>query len=361
VKPMEATPANGIPASPPKVSILLPNLNNRAFLDERLRSIQTQTLRDWELIVVDSHSNDGAWEFFQECARQDARIRLFQTGEKGIYNNFNRCIRLARSQYVYFATSDDTMTSDALEKMVRALEENPGCDLAHCKLRIIDETGAASGRKFWDDFFIVRYFGDLIDRPHIRKAPHDGVLHFSGITVYTSLTQLLICRRLFDRIGFFPERIGSIADFEWVMSATLVADTVHIPEYLSTWRFHGTQATSDERMDRAKAAGAFLKMARHAVRRARRLNPAAIKPLDLKKLRTILRREKLYYEMTAGRTRLRRGWSIGKWFLLDRTLLLEYRRAHLEGRHFVSQPETLEFMTRMMKEHGLEKNLIPRN
>ncbi|MCU0287888.1 MAG: glycosyltransferase family 2 protein, partial [Acidobacteria bacterium] len=153
---------------PPVVSILLPNLNNRPYLEERIRSIQEQTFTDWELIIVDSYSDDGAWEYFQACAQTEKRIKIYQSPERGIYNNFNKCIRLARGKYIYIATSDDAMTPNALEVMVQALEENPGCDIAHCKLRIVNENNEHENAKTWDNFFIVRYFGDLIEKNHIR-------------------------------------------------------------------------------------------------------------------------------------------------------------------------------------------------
>ena len=60
--------------STPKVSILLPNLNNRRYLDERIDCILNQTFTDWELVIVDNYSDDGAWEFFRNC-----RIRLQST------------------------------------------------------------------------------------------------------------------------------------------------------------------------------------------------------------------------------------------------------------------------------------------
>ncbi len=50
----------------PLVSICLPTLNARRFLEPRMESILAQTLTDWELIVCDSYSNDGTWEYFQQ-------------------------------------------------------------------------------------------------------------------------------------------------------------------------------------------------------------------------------------------------------------------------------------------------------
>ena len=52
----------------------MPNLNNFQFLAERFDSILNQTMDNWELIVVDGYSDDGAWELIQEYAARDDRI-----------------------------------------------------------------------------------------------------------------------------------------------------------------------------------------------------------------------------------------------------------------------------------------------
>jgi glycosyltransferase involved in cell wall biosynthesis len=340
------------------VSILLPNLNNRPYLEQRMESIRAQTWGEWELIVMDGCSQDGAWEFFQACAAGDSRIKLYQSKERGIYNNFNKCIRLARGEYVYFATSDDTMSPDALEKMATALEKNPECDIAHCKLKIIDEKGGVSEEKSWDDFFIVKYFGNLIDRMHIRRAPHDGILHFCGITVYTSLTQLLIRRRLFDRIGLFLADFGPIADFEWEMRATLLAHTVHVPEYLATWRLHRDQATSAHTIHRAKAEGKFLKMAGHALRVAKRLEPEMVKRFNMKELKYLLLKEKLFHEAHLNRGSLEKCISCLKWLLLHPSLTGEFYKTGKNQNRFLSQESFLDYIKEIIGKYGLADHLV---
>jgi glycosyltransferase involved in cell wall biosynthesis len=203
----------------PLVSILLPNLNNRPFLDERIESIRAQTTTDWELIVVDNHSEDGAWEFFQELRGREPRLRISQAPREGMYANWNNCVRLAAGRYVYIATSDDTMAPDCLEQMVDALESVPDADLAHCRLRIIDEKGRDAADWWWAGSIFARSSGELLHRRHVRRAPYDGLLHLSGESVYVSITQLLIRRSLFDRIGLFEPRWGSVGDFNWCMRA----------------------------------------------------------------------------------------------------------------------------------------------
>jgi len=227
----------------PLISICIPNLNNEPFLEERLKSIYEQTYSNWELIVVDNHSDDGAWELFQAHAVKESRIRLSQAPKEGMYANWNNCIRLVKGEYVYIATSDDTLYSDFLEKMVAALEGHPECGLAHCNLHVIDEKGLVRNDDRWAGYSTGQYFGELLHLPHIRHAPHDGLLHYSGYTVYHSITQLLIRKKLLDKVGPFSNEFGSKADFGWEMKAALLSDCVHVPEYLATWRKHSAQAT----------------------------------------------------------------------------------------------------------------------
>jgi glycosyltransferase involved in cell wall biosynthesis len=227
----------------PLVSVIIPSLNNRRFLEERIASILSQTMSSWELIIVDNYSDDGAWEFFQSVASKDARIRISQAPREGLYANWNNCIRQAIGTYVYIAANDDTMAGDFLEKQASALEQHPECDLAHCPPRMIDESGCEISDWWSSSSIFARSANDQLHRSHVRLAPFDGFLHLAGESVYISLTQLLIRRSLFDRIGLFESRWASIGDFNWCMRASLVANTVHVPDTWGGWRIHSDQAT----------------------------------------------------------------------------------------------------------------------
>jgi hypothetical protein len=169
---------------------------------------------------------------------------------------------------VYIATSDDTMPPDCLEKLVAALDAHPDCDLAHCQLRAIDENGrdAASTWEWWSQGSLFALSsGPLLHCLHVRRAPFDGLLHLLGGSVYVSITQLLIRRSLFDRIGFFESTWGSIGDFNWSMRAGLVANTLHVPDTWGGWRVHSTQATAGIKFDSAEHAGKIDEMIEHAI------------------------------------------------------------------------------------------------
>ena len=282
----------------PVVSICLPNLNNRPYLEERLATIFAQTFSDWELIVYDNYSDDGAWELFETQARNDPRMRIAQAPREGMYANWNNCIRAARGKYVYIATSDDSMTPDCLERMVGILEQYPDCGICHCCLEIIDETGKpVDSPDAWENYVQQRYFGEWIHIDHMRRAPHDGLLHFGLYTIYTSLTQLLIRRRVFEQLGLFRTDCYSYADFEWGMRVGLNENVVHISRKLATWRRHNQQATQPNQLLRIRAQGEFHRLVGKALQSLQTRNPKLARALR----RSDLNRYYLVSELGARR------------------------------------------------------------
>jgi hypothetical protein len=294
----------------PVISICLPNLNNRPYLEERLQTIFAQTFSNWELIVYDNYSDDGAWEYLQAKARNEPRIRIAQAPRAGMYANWNNCIRGAHGEYVYIATSDDTMPPDCLEKLVAALEAHLDCDIAHCRLRIIDEQGNDTDSEWWPTgSTFARSSGDLLQRPHIRRAPYDGLLHLLNSPVYISITQLLIRRSLFARVGLFKSQWRSIGDYNWNMRAGLIANTIHVPDTWGGWRVHSKQATAGAAIGSVEHSGKIQGMIDDAIASCEKtLPPQFLEPL----LRT--RKFSAFISEVGRRTNLlqRRAFIVGR-------------------------------------------------
>jgi GT2 family glycosyltransferase len=199
-------------------------------------------------------------------------------------------LQRASGRYVYFATSDDTMSESCLEKMVAEMDAHPDCGLCHCNLSVIDEAGnPAAFAKPWNQYDGVSYFGDLIHKKHIRHAPHDGLLAIMLESVYLSITQVLIRRSLFERVGFFESKWGPFSDYAWHIRAGLLTNTVHIPEVLATWRRHPSQTSQYDKYLAGHASGMMLQMVREAMGEALAKNPELKKYLSYSRLTIPLR------------------------------------------------------------------------
>ncbi len=246
----------------PRITIALPVRNGIRFLKARVDSIRAQTFSDWEVVVVDGNSNDGTWEYLQEWATEDSRVRCEQQAPSGIYQAFNRCLALARGEAIYMATADDTMSPECLRTLLQALDRHSDCGIAHCCLTFIDASSAPiSEGHCWENLPSVRYLADWMGRNHVRERGHDTVLALAMGSVYYSLTQLLVQCRTYKEAGTFRTNWGSFADLEWQMRAALVTKTVHVPEYLATWRLHSGQASQVAKYEEAVTKGVFLEMA----------------------------------------------------------------------------------------------------
>lgn len=225
----------------PFVSICLPNLNTRRFLPARMASIMGQTLTDWELIICDSYSDDGAWEYFQKL-KSDPRVRLHQVPREGIYAGWNECLKRAEGEYLYIATSDDTMKPDLLAKLTRTLDRHPEVHLAICGFDRIDENGLVIGHGESD---IDRLLGEYRNRSHRRPGVAEFLVELCLGCDWETITASLCRRTLFNKTGLFRTDLGSIADVPWRLTATLYTDLIYVPDKLATWRVYSAQPTSN--------------------------------------------------------------------------------------------------------------------
>lgn len=339
----------------PKVSITMPNLNNRRFLLERFDSIVNQTLTDWELIIVDSYSDDGAWELIQKYAANDRRFRIAQAPRDGIYSNLNRCIAQARGEYIYIATSDDTMSPDCLKIMVSALESYPECGICHTWLTAIDEHGDEIVG-FAKLLRPAQFYGDLMRTPHIRLAPYDGILHCALYTVYTSLTQLLIRRSVFEHIGVFRTDWGAESDFEWGMRAGLCCHVLHIPEALATWRIHSQQATRYGTPAYSAKRQKFCQMIRAALPTLSRCSQGRALPnLSLRRLLFPYRREVVRLGMRERRSIIRKLIFILRMFFVSPMAVRDF--LILRFLRNVPYVDDLTYIRKEIQRLGLEENI----
>ena len=99
-----------------KVSIITINYNNDRGLEETMKSVFSQTFRDYEYIIIDGGSTDGS----REMIRQSSDKLHYWVSEKdgGVYNAMNKGIAKASGEYCYFLNSGDYLWSaDVLEKV----------------------------------------------------------------------------------------------------------------------------------------------------------------------------------------------------------------------------------------------------
>ena len=105
------------------ITIVIPNLNGMRYLDGCLKSLQEQSERDFEIILIDNGSTDGSVGWVRSHY-PGVKIRAFHRNT-GFCRAVNEGIRLSRTEYVLLLNNDVVCDPRMVEQLHRAMEEKP--------------------------------------------------------------------------------------------------------------------------------------------------------------------------------------------------------------------------------------------
>ena len=105
------------------VSIVMPTYNTSKYIEDSIRSVLSQTHKEWELLIVDDCSEDNTDEIIAPYLK-DTRIHYLKNEKNmGAALSRNRAIREAKGKYA-FLDSDDTWRADKLKKQIQFMKTN---------------------------------------------------------------------------------------------------------------------------------------------------------------------------------------------------------------------------------------------
>ena len=128
-----------------RVSVLLPTMNSERFLRETLQSLEAQTYRDFELVVVDSGSHDATRAILAEP--WSFATRVLDASGKNLPESLNLGIMQAAGEYIARIDADDLAEPERFVLQVAFLDQHPQAVLVGGQILIIDEDGRSLGAR----------------------------------------------------------------------------------------------------------------------------------------------------------------------------------------------------------------------
>ncbi|OYT14966.1 MAG: glycosyl transferase [Bacteroidetes bacterium 4572_77] len=123
----------------PIVSIITPSYNVAAFIEQTIKSVQSQSFRDWELLLIDDCSTDNSLALIEKYVEADKRVKLFVTKENsGAAQARNLGLSKAKGQFIAFLDSDDFWMSHKLEKQL-AFMKKQNCAISFTSYEVRNE------------------------------------------------------------------------------------------------------------------------------------------------------------------------------------------------------------------------------
>lgn len=126
--------------SKPLVSFLVPCFNYARYLPECIQSIQKQTFRDFEILILDDASTDETPQLANTLTKADSRISYHRHDKNiGHLQNYNFGLEQAQGELIWLISADDALASpDVLAGFVEAFERYPRLGYAFCRVQCMD-------------------------------------------------------------------------------------------------------------------------------------------------------------------------------------------------------------------------------
>ncbi len=135
-----------------EVSVIMAvyNTENRKILERAIDSILKQSLKGLELIICDDGSTDGTYSLLKEISNRDNRITLLRNQKNmGVSVARNRCIALAKAEYIAIMDADDYSDEKRLEKQIEFLKKHPEYAFAGTAGQYFNDAENESIRTYW--------------------------------------------------------------------------------------------------------------------------------------------------------------------------------------------------------------------
>jgi hypothetical protein len=125
----------------PKISVILPIYNAQAFIADAVNSVLTQSVQDFELILIDDASSDHTSEIL--TGMLDPRIRVIRhDANRGLVTSLNEGLRLASGNFIARMDHDDIALPDRFACQLAFLEQHRSIGVVGTGYRLIDGVGA---------------------------------------------------------------------------------------------------------------------------------------------------------------------------------------------------------------------------
>lgn len=197
----------------PSLTIIVPTYNRASVIKRTLISIQYQTFKYWECIVVDDMSIDNTKEVVSEFVGHDNRFKyILNNRKKGAQGARNTGLHESNADWVIFFDSDNVMHPDAMYAMNGAIDKET--DVVTCYSRVIN---ASSGNT--EKFFAWNNFGNI----------HSDLFYGE---CYVDNSSALIRKQKLLEIGDLDENCPSMQEWDTHLRLSQIANYKTLKEVL---------------------------------------------------------------------------------------------------------------------------------
>ncbi len=193
-------------------SVIIPSYNRKPLLKKSVDSVLSQTIAEFELIIVDDGSTDGTGDLISSY--HDDRIKYLSGENRGVSYARNKGLRTATGDHIAFLDSDDWWSEVKLERTAEYIRKYPEINIFHT-----EEVWFKNGK--------------ILKQMAKHKKPTGWVYLKALPLCCISISTAVINKTVFDDIGIFDESLEACEDYDFWLRATNKYEVKLIPEDLT--------------------------------------------------------------------------------------------------------------------------------
>jgi len=204
----------------PLISVLMPVYNAQSYLAEAVESILSQSLGDFEFLILDDGSTDRSLKILRAYAAQDPRIRLTSRANGGYVSALNQLLEQAQGELIARMDADDVALPERLAKQVTFLQQHPAVLCLGSAFDLID----ARDRR-------ITSLPVPLDDAEIQRlalSGHTPINHPSAMMRRSALLQ----------VGGYDEAFCPAEDLDLWLKLGEIGQLANLPEPLVKYRLH---------------------------------------------------------------------------------------------------------------------------
>ncbi|WP_226536270.1 glycosyltransferase family 2 protein [Fictibacillus halophilus] len=218
----------------PLVSVVIPSYNPGKLLESAVRSIENQTYKNIEIIIVDDGSTDGTREWLKQ---NSSRLKFFFQDNSGASKARNKGVSLSSGEYIAFLDADDIWLPSKLEQQVELLQHN--------NISFVFTNGfIVNGDVDYEDIInniSNNEYNQIFDTYVRPPRLVDFTSNFRVHSVPTS--SILVEKSLFKEVNGFPNLVQG-EDFVLLQLLLSLKPAISISNPLMIYRVHSSNTSS---------------------------------------------------------------------------------------------------------------------
>jgi len=138
-----------------EISVMVPVYNGQDYLDTCLQSLLNQSLKHFEIVIIDDHSTDRTVNIIEHYTKKDSRIKVIRHPEnKGLPASLNSGISLAKGEFQTWISHDNYIGPEYLELMLKEIRDTRA-DIVFSDYWEVDSSGTILGQRLTENAFFL--------------------------------------------------------------------------------------------------------------------------------------------------------------------------------------------------------------